>query len=125
MPTSFLSPAQQSQSLAAYHSCYSVILFGIIALAGFQGDPTAGKQQEHQLSQPSGHLRGGNFVEEVSHTVVATMNIFRLSGDMTHLLSILVLLLKIRATRSCRGEHPIGATVCVCLGRDQASSFAV
>eukprot|EP01025_Chloroclados_australasicus_P007600 TRINITY_DN1248_c0_g1_i2.p1 TRINITY_DN1248_c0_g1~~TRINITY_DN1248_c0_g1_i2.p1 ORF type:complete len:217 (-),score=3.10 TRINITY_DN1248_c0_g1_i2:394-1044(-) len=31
------------------------------------------------------------------------MNIFRLSGDMTHLLSILVLLLKIQATRSCRG----------------------
>lgn len=31
------------------------------------------------------------------------MNAFRLAGDMTHLLSILVLLLKIRATRSCRG----------------------
>lgn len=33
------------------------------------------------------------------------MNIFRLAGDMTHLLSIVVLLLKIRATRSCRGEQ--------------------
>lgn len=31
------------------------------------------------------------------------MNIFRLAGDMTHLLSIIVLLLKIRATRSARG----------------------
>ncbi|KAK9840489.1 hypothetical protein WJX74_010541 [Apatococcus lobatus] len=31
------------------------------------------------------------------------MNIFRLAGDMTHLLSILTLLLKIQATRSCRG----------------------
>ena len=31
------------------------------------------------------------------------MNIFRLAGDMTHLLSIVVLLLKIHATRSCRG----------------------
>ena len=31
------------------------------------------------------------------------MNIFRLAGDMTHLLSIMVLLLKIHATRSCRG----------------------
>ncbi|KAK9811912.1 hypothetical protein WJX72_012306 [[Myrmecia] bisecta] len=31
------------------------------------------------------------------------MNIFRLAGDMTHLLSIVVLLLKISATRSCRG----------------------
>ena len=32
------------------------------------------------------------------------MNIFRLAGDMTHLLSILTLLLKIQATRSCRGK---------------------
>ncbi|MEW5312334.1 MAG: hypothetical protein WDW38_003975 [Sanguina aurantia] len=31
------------------------------------------------------------------------MNIFRLSGDMTHLISIIILLLKINATRSCRG----------------------
>lgn len=33
------------------------------------------------------------------------MNLFRLCGDMFHLLSIMVLLLKIRATRSCRGEQ--------------------
>jgi hypothetical protein len=32
------------------------------------------------------------------------MNIFRLAGDMTHLLSIVLLLLKIKGTRSCRGE---------------------
>ncbi|XP_031114751.1 ER lumen protein-retaining receptor-like [Ipomoea triloba] len=31
------------------------------------------------------------------------MNIFRLAGDMTHLLSIIVLLLKIRTTKSCAG----------------------
>lgn len=31
------------------------------------------------------------------------MNIFRLAGDGTHLLSFVVLLLKILATRSCRG----------------------
>lgn len=31
------------------------------------------------------------------------MNIFRLAGDMTHLMSILVLLLKIYATKSCSG----------------------
>lgn len=31
------------------------------------------------------------------------MNLFRLAGDMSHLLSVLVLLLKIRATKSCRG----------------------
>jgi ER lumen protein retaining receptor len=32
------------------------------------------------------------------------MNIFRLAGDMTHLLSIVLLLLKINGTKSCRGE---------------------
>lgn len=31
------------------------------------------------------------------------MNIFRLAGDMTHLLSIIVLLLKINTMKSCRG----------------------
>ena len=31
------------------------------------------------------------------------MNIFRLAGDMTHLISIVVLLLKIHTIRSCRG----------------------
>ncbi len=39
------------------------------------------------------------------------MNIFRLAGDMTHLLSIMVLLLKIHATRSCRGISPSGSPV--------------
>ena len=33
------------------------------------------------------------------------MNLFRLAGDMTHLMSILVVLLKIRATKSCRGAR--------------------
>lgn len=33
------------------------------------------------------------------------MNIFRLIGDMLHLLSIITLLLKIHATKSCRGAH--------------------
>ncbi|CAM8893661.1 unnamed protein product [Rhodiola kirilowii] len=31
------------------------------------------------------------------------MNLFRLAGDMTHLVSILILLLKIYATKSCSG----------------------
>lgn len=33
----------------------------------------------------------------------STMNLFRLAGDMTHLFSIIVLLLKIHATKSCSG----------------------
>lgn len=36
-------------------------------------------------------------------TAQAAMNLFRLAGDMSHLLSVCVLLLKIRATKSCRG----------------------
>jgi len=31
------------------------------------------------------------------------MNVFRLAGDMTHLLSIMVLLLKIHSMKSCAG----------------------
>jgi len=33
------------------------------------------------------------------------MNLFRLAGDLTHLASFVVLLLKILATRSCRGKR--------------------
>lgn len=35
----------------------------------------------------------------------ATMNIFRIFGDMSHLASILVLLLKLRASKSAAGER--------------------
>ena len=31
------------------------------------------------------------------------MNVFRLAGDLIHLLSVVTLLLKIQATKSCRG----------------------
>ena len=34
------------------------------------------------------------------------MNAFRLAGDMTHLISVLVLLLKIHTIKSCAGESP-------------------
>lgn len=37
------------------------------------------------------------------------MNLFRLAGDMTHLLSIVVLLLKIQATKSCAGGSDISS----------------
>ncbi|KAL4458742.1 hypothetical protein ABPG75_013607 [Micractinium tetrahymenae] len=55
------------------------------------------------------------------------MNIFRLAGDMSHLLSILVLLLKIRATKSCRGislkTQELYALVFVCRYLDLFYSF--
>jgi ER lumen protein retaining receptor len=39
------------------------------------------------------------------------MNVFRLAGDMMHLLSIIVLLLKITGIKSCRGTY-LDAFVC-------------
>lgn len=36
------------------------------------------------------------------------MNIFRLTGDLSHLAAIVILLLKIWKTRSCAGERPPG-----------------
>ena len=42
-----------------------------------------------------------------------SMNVFRLSGDMTHLVSILVLMLKIRAMRSCAGMLIAKAKICI------------
>lgn len=55
------------------------------------------------------------------------MNIFRLCGDMSHLMSIMVLLLKIRATKSCRGislkTQELYALVFVCRYLDLFYSF--
>lgn len=39
-------------------------------------------------------------------TPAAEMNAFRLAGDMTHLLSVVVLLLKIHTIKSCAGNAP-------------------
>ncbi|PSC71203.1 ER lumen retaining receptor [Micractinium conductrix] len=55
------------------------------------------------------------------------MNLFRLTGDMMHLFSILVILLKIRATKSCRGislkTQELYALVFVCRYLDLLYSF--
>lgn len=55
------------------------------------------------------------------------MNIFRLSGDMMHLLSIVVLLLKIKATKSCRGvslkTQELYALVFICRYLDLFTNF--
>jgi hypothetical protein len=47
------------------------------------------------------------------------MNLFRLAGDLTHLASFVVLLLKILATRSCRGKK----RACVAEGGSSSRSF--
>lgn len=55
------------------------------------------------------------------------MNIFRLAGDMTHLLSIILLLLKIKGTRSCRGvslkTQELYALVFICRYLDLFTNF--
>jgi hypothetical protein len=50
------------------------------------------------------------------------MNIFRLAGDMMHLLSIVVLLLKITATKSCRGAQQAAAVPPFLTNSTQSSS---
>jgi len=55
------------------------------------------------------------------------MNIFRLAGDMVHLLSFVVLVLKINATKSCRGislkTQELYTLVFVCRYLDLFSNF--
>jgi len=41
----------------------------------------------------------------------STMNIFRFAGDMSHLISVLILLLKIYATKSCAGEFSLSLSL--------------
>ena len=49
------------------------------------------------------------------------MNLFRLAGDMTHLLSFVVLLLKIQATKSCAGaQWCLCVPLCACLATARA-----
>jgi hypothetical protein len=43
------------------------------------------------------------------------MNVFRLLGDLSHLLAIVVLLLKIWKTRSCAGNISLVFIQCECL----------
>ena len=48
------------------------------------------------------HLRTSRDTADILHPT--DMNIFRLTGDLSHLVAIIVLLLKIWKTRSCSGE---------------------
>lgn len=41
------------------------------------------------------------------------MNIFRLAGDISHLVAIIILLQKIWKTRSCSGEYRTGLSPCL------------
>lgn len=52
------------------------------------------------------------------------MNIFRLCGDMLHLLSIITLLLKISQTKSCRGDPAPQLSLTINNGNVTATSCA-
>nr|GEV11659.1 ER lumen protein-retaining receptor [Tanacetum cinerariifolium] len=57
------------------------------------------------VSYSGGHSRGGQGLRRIEKEKKKRekMNIFRLAGDMTHLASVLVLLLKIHTIKSCAG----------------------
>jgi hypothetical protein len=52
----------------------------------------------------------GGVTEELHHPptkVNMSMNLFRLAGDMSHLFSIIVLLLRLRVAKNAQGKLPI------------------
>jgi len=52
------------------------------------------------------HVQNSNKAVIVLEESVGTkMNLFRLAGDLSHLLAIVILLVKIWRTRSCAGER--------------------
>lgn len=69
--------------------------------------PSPATQSEHQP-------RGSDPLQPASHQPSParppqSMNLFRFLGDLSHLLAIILLLLKIWKSRSCAGEMPTGA----------------
>lgn len=72
-----------------------------------------GREHSHSPTRPrrarEKEKRGGSFVREKywrrreGEGGGSEMNVFRLAGDMTHLLSVVVLLLKIHTIKSCAG----------------------
>lgn len=52
------------------------------------------------------------------------MNIFRLAGDVSHLVAIIILLLKIWRSKSCAGRLTL-ATQCGCYVRSYQCIWAV
>lgn len=54
------------------------------------------------------------------------MNVFRLTGDLSHLLAIIILLIKIWRTRSCAGKLPIvGSTLVLLAGLSSSTCVSV
>lgn len=65
-------------------------------------------------TQPEHQPRGADPLQPASHQPSParppkSMNLFRFLGDLSHLLAIILLLLKIWKSRSCAGEMPTGA----------------
>ena len=64
-------------------------------------------------TRPEHQPRGGKPAQPASHQPSParppqSMNLFRFLGDLSHLLAIILLLLKIWKSRSCAGETPMG-----------------
>lgn len=86
------------------------------ALPGCLARETAVRPRPLATSRRSRHLRWFLFGPPLpakppspgaaAPTAASIMNIFRLTGDLSHLAAIVILLLKIWKTRSCAGERP-------------------
>lgn len=92
-------PATSSLSLSSKHFCYQILNLQIynffvqkFKLQNLLFLPLSVVHREKTNKKLSNYLQ-----------LFVAMNIFRFAGDMTHLISILVLLLKIYATKSCSG----------------------
>eukprot|EP00798_Chlamydomonas_sp_ICE-L_P030371 gene30371-35377_t len=90
--------------------------------------PGLGKYERPSIADyPLGNTQYRVFVIIFRPEMAAPGMDFVLAGDMTHLLSIIVLLLKIRATKSCRGislkTQELYALVFVCRYLDLFTNF--
>lgn len=82
-----------SEARTSPFSCHGVIQRCQAIKFTFDGDEVSSLR-----SLPLGFTPAG--------TPTTDMNIFRLTGDLSHLAAIIILLLKIWKTRSCAGEWP-------------------
>ncbi len=55
-------------------------------------------------------LLGKTALPQTLHQIQTNMNVFRLTGDLSHLAAIIILLLKIWKSRSCAGERALGTS---------------
>lgn len=83
--------------------------------------PDSGRRES--LSEESARLAEDGAPRRVLQlpSPTAAMNIFRILGDVSHLLAIIILLVKIHRSKSCAGECSLGKEGILLLGSSVAS----